>query len=295
MVRPDPHWKALYIKDSRCPEELTARHQDQLGATEANNRIERQDDRSPARYEPLRRSTKVVRRRAFLLLALLTLLVSSCEASKASPAYQGGPAHQTTSPTHRASLIGYVGCSNTTQSVAGARSVGFTGMWPVTRMGGGTIQEWATGQDWDQFDQIQARYPASTFWFELCELGKDHVSEAESYATAAQVIQMLETRVPGATVYVSAINDYVAPHACGKLGASGPANLRAVAKHLVANGLALRGPNMGALRSADPRVPSAGATAANDETETDGCHPNESRGQPKLGAILAAFFSRHPS
>lgn len=192
-----------------------------------------------------------------------------------------------------APVIGYVGCSNTSQSVAGAWANGFTQFWPGMRYGGGTIQTWAAGQKWSDFDTALRRYPTTTFWFQLCEVYRDHISGADSLAKAITVINDIRARAPAATIYVSAVNDYVAPHVSPKLGPDGPQNMRDAAASLVAAGYALAGPDMGSLLSIY-QVPSAGATRENNETEIDGTHPNVTLGQPHLGRRLAEFFGALP-
>ena len=185
-------------------------------------------------------------------------------------------------------VVGYVGCSNTAQTVAGARVDGYEHMWPNLRYGGGTIQSWASGVNWRSFDMAQARYPAAVVWFQLCELGRDHISGEASLQTALVVIDGIRARIPGVAIYVSAINDYVAPHVAPKLGVNGPQNMRDLAASLVSGGYALAGPDVGSIVSMY-QTPSAGASAATNETETDGTHPNLA-GQAHLGQALVAFF-----
>jgi hypothetical protein len=192
--------------------------------------------------------------------------------------------------TSAGAFVGYVGCSNSSAAVRGARELAATNLWPPLRYGGGTVQRWARGlrepdARWGLFDETQALYPAKVFWLQLCELATE--DDSRSLKAAVKVANAIRARVPGARVYVGAINGYVEPHVCSLLGSDGVANMERVAEELVSGGLALGGPDVGDLVSDEP-VPSAGATPSNDETKSDGCHPN-ARGAAKLGGALVAF------
>jgi hypothetical protein len=174
--------------------------------------------------------------------------------------------------------IGYVGCSNSAASVDGYHMVGGTEMWPFIRnYGGGTIHVWASeiatgGQHWSAFTRQLQLQPVSVFWFQLCpredELGGDNLGDAEA------VIAELQRRVPDATIYVSALNDFEEP--CPICGPDGPAVTRDIRDQLVAEGSALLGPDMGTL-------------LVSQVNPQDGCHPNTS-GRESLGDALLTFF-----
>jgi len=181
-------------------------------------------------------------------------------------------------PTTGTVTVAYVGCSNTQQTVAGYHAAGGRRLWPaIQAYGGGTVVSWGRsvsggGDLWPSFAANLAAQPAPAVWWQLCiRAGED---DASSYAEALNVRAELSRRVPSATVYVSAINGFVAPHICNIAGASGPDRAAALAARLVAEGRSLPGPVVGNLRP--------------DQT-ADGCHPNVD-GQRLLGGAVLAFF-----
>ena len=101
------------------------------------------------------------------------------------------------------------------------------------------------------------------------------------------IIAQIRRLVPDARIYVSALNGFVPPHVCEETGADGPSLMAALARRLVSEGLARRGPNVGELLSIY-QTPSNRATSENSQTTVDGCHPNEA-GQAYLGRTLMAF------
>jgi hypothetical protein len=131
-------------------------------------------------------------------------------------------------------------------------------------------------------------------WWSLCTHPEAIESDAANYSAALKVLANIEKRIPGVTVYASALNSYVAPHVCSLTGANGPSRMQALAERLASEGRLRLGPNVGSLRSwerdGDPNN-SAGATAANDQTVDDGCHPNRI-GEALLGNSLIKFFGK---
>jgi hypothetical protein len=192
--------------------------------------------------------------------------------------------------------IGFIGCSNSRDAVDGYGAVGGAQIWhPLGHpYGGGTVLAWGEGvgnpssKYWKGFDEMRAANPGTqTIWWSMCTHPWE--SDAENYSAALAIREELERRIPGTTVYVSALNGYVPPHVCGLTGVDGPARMQALADRLVHEGRALPGPDVGDLISVY-KTPSVGATATNNETVEDGCHPNVERGEPKLGRTLLSFF-----
>ncbi len=194
--------------------------------------------------------------------------------------------------------IGFVGCSNSRDTVQGYHAVGGKRIWnpPANdTYGGGTPVAWAKGigdstnKYWNEFDVMNKANPgAKTLWFSMCF--KTTESDAASYTAAVSVIDEVKQKIPGITIYVSALNGFVEPHVCGITGKYGPMRAQMLADRLVKEGRAKTGPDVGDLISND-QIPSTGATAENTETVADGCHPSPQRGEPKLGRELLKFFN----
>jgi hypothetical protein len=187
------------------------------------------------------------------------------------------PSPTTTSPPPDFTTVGYVGCSNSAGSVDGYHLDGGTLMWPFIRnYGSGTTTTWAANiggasdEWWAAFTRQQGITPAGTFWFQLCpRAAEDQDNDDEARAVIAEI----RNQVPGAVVYVSALNTFEVP--CSIAGPQGPANSQADVDDLVASGDALEGPVMPQLQA--------------DQVQTDGCHPNTS-GRALLGDALLEFF-----
>jgi hypothetical protein len=195
-----------------------------------------------------------------LAIALAVVLVATAPA-----------AHGTTS------MLGYVGCSNSTLSVQGFDALGGSGWWLAPNSNGapaydgGVIGRWAavpTSTDWEEFHAAEADTPATAIWLQVCLLATQSASSGE---TSLPIV--LDGLPAGVPVYLSAVNGYT-DHVCAKVGHSGAARAQQVVDWGVSHGLARRGPLMPALSKAET---------------TDGCHPN-STGQDKVGQALLAFF-----
>ncbi|TSC83048.1 MAG: hypothetical protein G01um101419_320 [Parcubacteria group bacterium Gr01-1014_19] len=194
--------------------------------------------------------------------------------------------------------IGFVGCSNIRDTVQGYRAVGGKRIWNPTTdktYGGGTPVAWAKSisdpnlKYWDEFDVMNKANPgAKTLWMGLCLRAVE--SDQASYNGAVATIDEVKRKIPGVTIYVSALNGFVEPHVCGITGKNGPLRAQLLANRLVKEGRAKTGPDVGDLIS-DDQIPSTGATAQNTETVSDGCHPSPQRGEPKLGRELLKFFN----
>jgi hypothetical protein len=249
---------------------------------------------------PLRRS----------IVVLLSLLVACTSPSQGEPSgtptggesgSQATPTPMSTSTTTRpppdSGPVGYVGCSNSAAAVNGYHVVGGNRFWPLLRdYGGGSVTQWAEGiggpanRFWSAFTRQQEQTPAHVFWLQLCPIATENQDNDDE---ALAIVAEIRRRVPDAVVYISALNDWVAPHVCAICGAQGPENMRADAAEVIATGEALKGPRLPALevRCSDREcgVSSAGATTQNNQVEPDGCHPNES-GEILLGETLKRFF-----
>jgi hypothetical protein len=246
-----------------------------------------------------------------LVVALLALSCqSSSEAPNGTPSQRSSiPATETGSasgpgsitptlpagsegPAHTKGPIGYIGCSNSVQAVAGYHAAGGTRFWPsFDTYGGATIARWAIDLRnpasilWATFRQALSQEPTSVVWIQLCSFAS--TGEEQTYASADAVIQEVTRLIPDAVVFVSPLNGYVAPHVCSMTGPSGPESTAAVADKLASDGVAFRGPDLGDLLSIY-ETPSAGATPATNQTDEGGCHPN-SEGEKFLGKNLLKF------
>jgi hypothetical protein len=235
--------------------------------------------------------------------AVIFLVVAACSGSKGpgnssssrgSGAAAGAASGAASGPseTFPGGPIGYIGCSNTHDAVGGYEEVGGKRFWPIIgEYKGGTVLNWSgeignpSSVYWSQFKSHLAETPTKILWFQFCS----HPDETEEavYTGAVAILAEVQRLDPGATVYVSPINGFVAPHVCDLTGPDGPTQMKAVADRLAAEGKARRGPDIGDLYSFGGRKPSAGATAATNQTADD-CHPNAA-GRAVLGANLRAF------
>lgn len=222
-------------------------------------------------------------------------------ASGTAPEATGRPGGSTTAPPTpsssapdgapaEGSSIGFIGCSQALGAVRGYVDLGGTRFWPVNRgrYSGGTVARWAeTPGDNPYFRGFNSNLraqPTSTFWWQLCT--HPEPTDEENYMYARTVLDELRARVPDAAVYVSSQNGYIAPHACDASGPDGPARMQALADRLVAEGLALAGPDVGDLRG-------DGSAGEGTVQTGDGCHPN-TEGQAALGAALRSFPAFRP-
>lgn len=196
-----------------------------------------------------------------------------------APSADAAPAH-----------VGYLGCSNTSDIVGGYHVDGGQKLWPsIPQYGGMTVLSWGDkaggGPAMNAFKAKLAQFPTRTFWFQLCEKAAE-TNEAANYRAAVKIINTVRGLVPGATIYVSALNGYAAPHVCSITGPTGPQRAQELAARLVAEGQAKLGPHIGDLSSTE-QIPSL--LPPGDETAADGCHPNNA-GRAKLGETLLKFF-----
>ncbi len=199
-------------------------------------------------------------------------------------------------PVSTSGPIGFVGCSNSRDTVLGYHNDGGTKMWvpPATAYGGGTVFRWTQDTKyWSGFDSLNADHPGTkVIWWSLCTytVSKGETDSA-NYTAALSIIATLKQKIPGVIIYASALNTYVAPHICGVTGADGPSRMQSLVDRLVSEGRVNRGPVVGSLLSIYPTNVSAGATADNNQTQSDGCHPNDA-GKAHLGQSLVNFFGK---
>jgi hypothetical protein len=180
-------------------------------------------------------------------------------------------------------VVGFVGCSVTRDAVQGYHIGGGTRMWFARGIsyGGGSIGRWsrAIGTPsglWRDFTTLLADNPGTaTIWVQLCT---SRSSPEDSYDAAVRVIDELQERVPGASVYLSAQPAYDG-HDCGIAGPTGPQDMQAIVDQLVADGIGLPGPVVGPLEQGET---------------VDGCHGNEP-GMQLMGDQLAEFFGSEAS
>jgi hypothetical protein len=214
---------------------------------------------------------------------------------------QTSSARQTSTPPPPPPIVdavGYLGCSNSTSSVDGYKTLGGNRLWASTKDYGtasvhvlATQVGSATSKAWKAFKSGIAFNPdTDEVWFQGCVLAGEDATLA--HADALAVLAEIRKLIPGVTVYFSALNDWVAPHVCSTAGANGPADMRALRDSLVSEGEARLGPDMGSLIS-KYQIPSAGATKAANQTDPDGCHPNAA-GKSYFGQRLLNFFTPPP-
>jgi hypothetical protein len=198
---------------------------------------------------------------AMLVPLLVAILLPSAQASSTS------------------TTVGYLGCSLTWQAVAGYHADGGTRLWPpLSGYGGGEIPKWfqditsPTPRYWPIFQRTLLTDPADTFWIEACfqtdQIRPSNVAQAEA------VVRHIRDLVPGATIYLSAMNGWDPSDSCGKASSAAVTTSQEVTDALVAEGLVLRGPAM-------PILPASHTV--------DGCHP-DTVGQALLGQALVSFF-----
>lgn len=177
-----------------------------------------------------------------------------------------------------ANTIGYLGCSNTWMTVEGYHDLGGVGLWPpIAEYGGRSVDRWADSFNdaWDHYEAQLARFgQPNVIWFQLCE-NEEH---SITYNTVLNAMANLELRSPGVPVYMSPLNSYDPWTLCARLGGDGVTDLIDFSNQAAAEGLALRGPDLGPLTEA--------------MTADDLCHPSkgDNGGRLFLGAQLKEFF-----
>lgn len=175
--------------------------------------------------------------------------------------------------------IGYVGCSNTRQTVEGYQLLGGTKMWPYEkRYDSGAVRDWALNAGkgnkyWDVFDELLERHPNTrSIWWQLCIRQEDDTKHED----ALPILEAIRKRIPGVKIYVSPLPGYT-DGVCGITGISGLEKAKELAQKLDAGHAdVLPGPVLGPMTSAD--------------TDDDGCHLSIPDGLRKLGGQMKEFF-----
>lgn len=184
--------------------------------------------------------------------------------------------------TDNVPTIGYMGCSNTSQAVAGYRLVGGTQIWDIPEghmhdFDGGAVDDWvrdieSESRFWPKFEEYLAANPnTKTIWWQMCVRHTD----TPTLQDALQVVAAAQERIPGVKVYVSSLPSYV-NNVCEITGVEGIERGKVLAEQLAAASDVVEvGPQF---------VPHE-----KHELEKDGCHLNPV-GILKLGEQLQAFF-----
>lgn len=176
--------------------------------------------------------------------------------------------------------VGYIGCSNTRETVEGYHHVGGKKMWDYERRyGSGTILDWSRNLDqvnkyWNVFDDNLKRYPkTNTIWWQLCIMNKDRTT---SYENASVILNKIRERIPDAIIYVSALADYT-DGVCEITGTWGLEKGKELVQELdTKNEDVFSGPVLGPMSLK--------------ETAKDGCHLSSPDGKRKLGMQMKEFF-----
>ncbi len=203
-------------------------------------------------------------------VALLTAIACNGSSPTAAPP-PGEP------PPPDSTLVGVVGCSQTTTAWRGWIETGDDGVWRfVLGYAGGDIVKWAgdipNGDYWMRLDaNIAGNGQATAVWWQIC----DRLLNPGTTADAEAVLAEIQHRVPGASVYASPLAEFERPETCTKMNLP---NSNALVDHLVNSGLAQRGPDLPLVLDAWIQPP-----------QGDGeCHVGAD-GRAAFGAALAAF------
>jgi len=186
----------------------------------------------------------------------------------------------------RQATVGFIGCSNTHQTVYGYRWAQGKNIWLVERNSihdydSGSVVQWARdieeeNQFWNVFDEHLKRNPNThEVWWQLCiPLGESRIT----YEEALIVIENLRNKISGVKIYVSPLAEYT-ESVCEITGIEGIERAISLAKELDSkNDDVLPGPILGPLSLSEIS-----------HEERDRCHPNE-EGMGKMGGQLKEFF-----
>jgi len=175
--------------------------------------------------------------------------------------------------------IGYIGCSNTEDSVVGYQNIvtnpNQKRFWLAYNTSAGTLDQWADANSvyWMRYQQQLATYgQPKIVWVQICE----HVAVKLTTTMLIQAFKILRSFSPNATFYVSPLNTYSPVGLCSITGPNGIQDATSLDKQAVSHGLALQGPIMGPLTTST--------------TISDNCHPNQA-GEQLLGTELKVFFT----
>jgi hypothetical protein len=201
---------------------------------------------------------------------------------------------------------GYVGCSNTHDTVYGYHATSGTAnlFWPWAdyKIEGQTVPLWAdpNSADWGLFDQEKTRYNGGAsppvVWIQMCVDLAPRTGDygVATYDDVVQVIKNAKAHAPGAFIFVSPLQSYDPPTLCYLMGPGAPEipQMQQWLAQAVGAGLAYPGPGVDGIANLGP------LTRAN--AFTDGCHPTgdpihgPGTGAEFLGGQLADFFDKLP-
>jgi hypothetical protein len=235
-----------------------------------------------------------VARRALLAIALVLLSIVALGFSLTRPAQV---------PPY---TWGYVGCSNTHDTISGYHLVSSEHrFWPYDtyKIEGMTVNQWddANSLAWQRYDVMVATYNGGVqpdhIWVQLCA-NLDPRSpnyHSVSYNDVVQMLANVRARAPLAALYVSPLQDYSPVAVCPTMGPGGVEipEMQTWLAQAVAAGLALAGPGVDGIPNLGPL-----SRAAN-TLYTDNCHPTgfphgTGPGTTFLGGQLASFFDTLP-
>lgn len=176
--------------------------------------------------------------------------------------------------------IGYIGCSNSRNSVDGYNLYpGNKGLFrPGYNTGSLDIVEWskADSDAWRKFDSENNKYGIPKYvWIQICE----REDNPATYDTIKQVISNLRRETSPSTIfYISPLNSYSPENLCRRVGNDGVRDLVEFADRAAADGLARRGPDLGPLTA--------------NTTQEDNCHPSAIAQKDILGKQMVDFFDK---
>ncbi|MBI2148375.1 hypothetical protein HYU23_01745 [Candidatus Woesearchaeota archaeon] len=215
----------------------------------------------------------------FILLFIILILISGCVTNNNIA---------TKSEVQNSNItVGYVGCSNTRQTVYGYQLVEGNDIWVVNMdnihdYDSGSVNAWARDVEinkfWEVFNNHLAQYPkTNTIWWQLC------IPKGEAKITYEQTFPVIETlreKIPNVTIYISPLAEYT-ENVCEITGVDGIERGISLAEELdLKNDDVLPGPVLGPLSLAEIS-----------DKGKDRCHPNEG-GMRKMGEQLKQFFGK---
>jgi len=262
-----------------------------------------------------------------LLLVVLTLIAAGCVESASGSTPDGAPAQGSDggpASSDDASAAdsgsgddlvlpadafvpgtwGYVGCSNTHDTVWGYHHVATADLfWPFEGypIEGQTVPEWVdpASAPWDLFDQMVREHNGGddppVIWIQMClNLDPDEPNYGTAtYDDVAQVIENVRARAPSSFLFVSPLQDYDPIDLCPKMGPGGMEIPQMIEwlDAAVAAGLAHAGPGVGGNQNLGPLTEAL--------TVEDHCHPTggphgPGGGADLLGGQLSGFFDDLP-
>jgi hypothetical protein len=200
---------------------------------------------------------------------------------------------------------GYVGCSNTHDTIWGYHDVDSAHLfWPFEGypIEGQTVVKWAdpSGKPWMLFEQMKETYNAGedppVIWIQMCvNLNTEEQNYAPAtYDDVVKVIENVRSRAPTSYLFVSPLQDYDPVDLCPKMGPGGVEipQMTAWLNTAIEAGLAYAGPGTGSNPNLGPLTVEL--------TVADHCHPTggphgPGNGAAFLGQQLADFFDHLPS